>query len=84
MRVDNSGGSAADMTDWTLSDEANHTFTFPTFTLNPGAFVRVWTKAGTNTATDLYWGRGSAIWNNSGDCAYLRDSVGTLIDTYCY
>ncbi len=30
------------------------------------------------------YGSGSAIWNNSGDCAYLRDSASTPIDTYCY
>ena len=84
VRIENSGGRPADMTDWTLRDDANHVFTFPTFTLNAGASVRVWTKSGTDTATDLYWGSGAAIWNNTGDCAYLRDSVGAAIDTYCY
>jgi phosphatidylserine/phosphatidylglycerophosphate/cardiolipin synthase-like enzyme len=84
VRIENLGGSAADMTNWTLRDEADHVFTFPTFTLSPGATVQVWTKSGANTATDLYWGSGSAIWNNTGDCAYLRDSGGTAVDTYCY
>jgi hypothetical protein len=27
---------------------------------------------------------GAAIWNNTGDCAYLRNSSGTLVDEYCY
>jgi hypothetical protein len=84
VRIENLGGGAADMTNWTLRDEANKVFTFPTFTLSPGATVQVWTKSGTNTTTDLYWGSGSAIWNNTGDCAYLRDSGGTAVDTYCY
>jgi len=84
VRIENSGGSSANMTGWTLRDDANHVFTFPTFTLNPSAFVRVWVKSGTNTATDLYWGRSQAVWNNTGDCAYLRNSGGTPIDTYCY
>jgi hypothetical protein len=84
IRIKNSGGVAADMTNWTLRDKADHKFAFPTFTLKPGAYVRVWTKAGTNTLTNLYWGRNQAVWNNRGDCAYLRDSAGTLIDTYYY
>jgi hypothetical protein len=84
VRIENSGSGAADMTNWTLRDDADHVFAFPTFTLDAGATVRVWTKAGTNTSTDLYWRSGSAIWNNTGDCAYLRDSGGTPVDTYCY
>jgi hypothetical protein len=72
------------MTDWTLSDEASHTYTFPTFTLGSGASVREWTKSGTDTATDLYGGSGSAIWNNTGDTAYLRDDLGSLVDTFSY
>ena len=30
------------------------------------------------------YGSGSAIWNNGGDCADLRESGGGLVDTYCY
>ncbi len=84
VRIENAGGRPADLTDWTLRDDANHTFTFPTFTLGTGASVKVWTKGGMGTTTDLYWGSGSAIWNNTGDCAYLRDGAGTPVDTYCY
>lgn len=84
VRIDNAGETVTDMANWTLCDEAGHRFTFSAFTLRPRAYVRVWTKAGTNTATDLYWGRNQAVWNNTGDCAYLRDSTGKMIDTYCY
>jgi len=84
VEIQNQGGLSQVMTGWTLSDEAGHTYTFPTFTLQSGATVRVWTKSGSDTSIDLYWGRGAAVWTNTGDCAYLQDSVGTLIDTYCY
>ena len=84
VRIENLGGSAAQMTGWTLSDAAAHTFTFPAFTLDAGATVNVWTKSGTDTATDLYWGSGAAIWNNTGDTAYLRDDQGSLVDTHSY
>lgn len=82
--IENQGGSPVDMTGWTLRDEADNTFTFPTFTLSPGASVRVWTRSGSNTATDLYWGRALPVWNNTGDTAYLRDASNVLIDTYAY
>jgi hypothetical protein len=84
IRIENLGGNSADLTNWTLRDEAEHVSPFPTFTLGAGAYVNVWVKAGTNTATDLYWGRGSAVWNNTGDCAYLRDAGDAPMGTYCY
>lgn len=80
----NQGAGPADLAGWTLSDAANNTYTFPAFTLAPGAEVRVWVRAGADDATNLYWGRGSAVWNNSGDTATLRDASGILIDTLTY
>jgi len=84
ITIENVGIASTNLTGWTLRDEANHTFTFPSFSLNSGATVNVWTKAGTDTATDVYWGRGSAVWNNTGDCAYLSDETGALVSTHCY
>lgn len=84
VEIQNTGGTAATMTNWTLSDESNRIFTFPTFNLPAGGLVRVWTKSGTNTSTDLYWGSGQAIWNNNGDTAYLRNAAGTLVSVCSY
>ncbi len=84
VRIQNLGGRAQVMTNWTLRDVANHVFTFPSFTLAAGGTVRVWTKGGTNTATDLYWGSNQAIWNNTGDTAYLQDAVGNPVHSYTY
>jgi phosphatidylserine/phosphatidylglycerophosphate/cardiolipin synthase-like enzyme len=84
VRIENQGGEGQTMTNWTLRDEANHVFSFPSFLLGAGTTVRVWTKSGSNTTTDLYWGSGAAIWNNTGDTAYLRDHNGNPIDTYTY
>lgn len=68
-----------DMTGWTLHDLAYNTFIFPSFNLPPGVLVRIWTKEGENTATDLYWGRRAPVWNNAGDKAFLRDDQGRLV-----
>lgn len=84
VQLENLGGAGQMLTGWTLRDLAGRTFTFPSFTLSAGGAVRVWTRSGTNTATDLYWGSGSAIWNNSGDTAYLRDAAGNLVAEYAY
>jgi hypothetical protein len=64
------------MSGWTLRDLANATYTFPTFTLAAGAEVRVWTKSGADDGANLFWNRGAAVWNNSGDTAILRDAQG--------
>lgn len=84
VRLRNIGSTTATMTNWTLRDVANHVFTFPVFTLQPQATVRIWTKGGANTGNDLYWGQNQAIWNNNGDTAFLRDNNGQLIDSCSY
>jgi hypothetical protein len=84
VKIEDFAASFVDMTGWTLSDTANNVFTFPSFALNPRAYVRVWTKGGSNTATDLYWGRSQPVWNNDHDCAYLRNTQGQQVSQYCY
>lgn len=84
VQIDNLGGTSATMTNWTLADEANHVFTFPTFVLVPGGSVRIWTKSGVNNSTNLYWGSGAAIWNNTGDTATLRNNHGQVVDICSY
>jgi hypothetical protein len=83
VTIQNQGGSAAVMTGWTLADNDSHVFTFPSFTLQPNASVNVWSKAGSNTSTDLFWGSSQAIWTNTGDCATLHNGIST-IHQVCY
>jgi micrococcal nuclease len=76
----NMGESAIDMTGWTLRDEADHTFTFPSgFTLSPGDTVVIRTGSGRDSSETLYWGSDSAVWNNGGDTIILIDSSGTIV-----
>lgn len=84
VRIENLGGTAQSMTNWSLADAANHVYTFPTFALQPGGQVQVWTKAGSNNATNLYWGSAQAIWNNTGDTATLRNAGGAIISQCSY
>ena len=84
VTIENKGNLAQTMTGWTLRDVANNTYTFPSFTLQPGTAVNVWIKVGVNTDVDLFWGRGSSVWNNDGDTAYLRDGGGVDVDVCTY
>ena len=79
---------------WRIHDEGrNHVYVFPSgFKLGPKAQGRksvVWVHTGKGTQKlgklhwDLYWGQGSAVWNNppAGDTATLRNRAGTILDT---
>lgn len=84
VAIRNFGGTTAVMTGWTLRDDDGRIYNFPAaFSLAPGATVQVWTKSGTNTAANLYWGSAQSIWTNTGDIAYLYNG-GSLIDSCSY
>ncbi len=82
----NTGDSECDMTSWIVADNsASHRYTFPSFKLASGAEVTLYTGAGTNTATALYWRRTSgAVWNNGVDTVYLRETNGGLVVSKSY
>ena len=84
VRIRNYDTRSIQLSGWTLRDEANHVFTFPSHIMEPDQVCRVYTNEDHPEWCGFNYGSGSAIWNNGGDCAYLRNSVGTLIDTYCY
>jgi len=69
---------------WSLRDIADHVYTFPSFVIQPGQECRVYTNENHPEWCGFNYGSGSAIWNNTGDCAYLKNSLGQDIDQYCY
>jgi competence protein ComEC len=84
VRITNQGASAIDLTAWVLKDtSASHRYPFPRgFVLGAGASVTVRTGCGQDSATDLHWcNEGSAVWNNSGDTAFLLDPAGAIVDS---
>ena len=85
VEIVNEGSAAVNLEGYSLKDAANHIYTFPAFTLQPGVTVRLYSGRGQDDASSLYWGLvGEAVWNNSGDSAFLRDSEGNLVDSYSY
>ena len=70
---------------WKLHDEGViHTYTFPAYDMQPGEVCRVYTNENHPEWCGLNWGNGSAIWNNDGDEATLKDGSGKEIDTCSY
>jgi hypothetical protein len=81
----NNAHQAVALTGWVLTDgDARHTFTFPAFTLAAGGTVKVWTKRGQASASDLYWGSRTAIWNNDGDTGTLKTDDGVTVSVFAY
>jgi hypothetical protein len=71
----NNGNQKIMLGGWYLEDSKGTIYKFPQspeLTLFPGASVQVYTKAGTDTLPDLYWGRSDSIWD-SGELAVLYD-----------
>ncbi len=87
VEIRNQTGEFIPMEGWTLRDENQNVFTFPHFSLDPWAEIKVWTKAGILDPRNLYWGRTDPtdpVWNDYGDCAYLRTTESKLMDSECY
>jgi len=76
---ENVGGGALELTNYEVSDSAGNAYAVPEFTLDAGARVTLHTGSGTDSSTDLYWGRGSAVWNNTGDTVTVADGGGTVV-----
>ena len=84
IRLKNVCSTGKSLRYWRIKDVAGHTYTFGTYTLKAGAYVKIHTGRGTNTSTDRYWGKAWYIWNNTIDTAYLRNGSGTLMDKCSY
>jgi competence protein ComEC len=82
VEISNQGTSDVNLTGWTLEDGQNHTYTFPDFSLKAYADVVLHTGIGSDTFEDLYWNRKTAIWNNDGDVATLKDASGAVVSSY--
>ncbi|MFH0860170.1 MAG: thermonuclease family protein [Candidatus Altiarchaeota archaeon] len=77
-----------DLMSWTIKDDANHIYTFPSFILENSRTVTIYTGFGTNTKKELYWSSSgkscNSIWNNDEDTLYLRNLKGELVLDYSY
>ena len=81
--VKNIGGTAINMKGWRLNaGDRGQDFYFPSFVLNPGLQVRIYTNR--IVKGSFSFGRRSAIWNNAGDCGILFNAAGKQVHVYPY
>lgn len=85
VQLANVSNTPVDMTGWVLRDQGSkHTFTFAGFVLAAQGDVKIWTGSGSDDASNLYWGKSSPIWNNTGDVAILEDLSGSEVSRFGY
>lgn len=83
VEISNSRYSDVDLAGWTLNDDGNHAYNFPSgFKIKSGNSVKIHTGSGADTESDLYWNSGRPVWNNDGDTATLKDKGGKVIDSF--
>jgi competence protein ComEC len=69
---------------WSLTDEAGAVYLFPDDSMDPGKICRVYTNQIHWDWCGFSYERGVAIWNDDGDCAYLKDADNRLVSQFCY
>jgi hypothetical protein len=88
ISIRNYKSSSVTLTGWFIRDDGENRYDFPEgFIITGNKTVRIWTKEGGDTDTDLFWGSPVEVWNDVQDCAYLRDDSegeNELVDVYCY
>ncbi len=84
VEIRNDDSFGIQLENWTLLDDANHVYTFPFFVIQPGQVCRIYTNENHPEWCGFSYMSSLPIWDNSGDCAYLHDSVFNNIDDYCY
>lgn len=65
------------LTGWKITNGRGNEYTFPYLVLNKNGSVRLYTRSGTNSVIELYWGLAESVWR-SGDVASLTDPEGNL------
>jgi hypothetical protein len=84
VKLKNTTKAAINLNGWTVRDQQNIVYKFPSLTLKAGGEIFVRSGKGTSSATMRYWGRAGTkgyVWNNSGETASLRTAANKQIDS---
>lgn len=82
VRLTNVGTTPVDLEGWTLTESQGNVFTFADQLLFPGGDLWVYTREGTDTPTNLYWNRFTAMLGDTGEVVTLRDDAGETVDMW--
>jgi len=78
VTLTNTGDTEIDVSDWTITDAADHRYEFGDRTIAAGASLTLHTGSGTDTDEHVYWGASTPVWNNGGDTATVRNETGAI------
>jgi competence protein ComEC len=87
VEITNLGDTSQDLEGWVLIDisEGYPSFTFPTYVLEPGESIRVYTNEIHPEYGGFSFGSGKAVWNNSSpDTAVLYNAQGQEVSRKSY
>jgi len=88
IEIRNSCGQSVSMSGWLLKDSsASNKYEFGNFTLESAKSLIIYSGCSTDTKDKLYWQcpEGNyAVWNNTGDHAFLYDGSDNLVTEYQY
>ncbi len=84
VEIYNMGSQPVQLDGWSIGDIRNHIYVFPKFILRAGEYCRVYTNLYRPQNCGFSFFSLSPIWDNEGDCAYLKDATGRLVDEFCY
>lgn len=79
--IEHTGNQEVSLAGWRLVDGSGIEFRFPALVLHPGGQVAVHTRAGDNTASELFWSRQVAVWSK-GEALTLLDANKKVQATY--
>jgi len=82
--IRNTGKKPISFRGYRLMDLKKHTYNFPGITLKPVNKLFIHTGAGINRSGKTFWGRKSAVWNNSSDFVFLIDNNNVLSYPFLY
>ena len=72
-----SGEGELRLAGWKMEDNQGHRYTFPNVALSKGGTLRVYTRAGLDNATELFWGLAEAVWQ-TGKTVVIYDTQGAV------
>ncbi len=89
VRIANISAQIVDVSDYSIADRDGHRYRFPSAQLRPGHVLTLVTGEGKDRRDEtgpitLHWNRGSGVWNDRGDTAYLSDPLGEVVDRFEY
>ncbi|MFW5911738.1 MAG: lamin tail domain-containing protein [Halolamina sp.] len=80
VSFENAGDEPIDLSNWTVSDEADHEYTFPEGSeLGANETLTLHTGSGEDGDGAYYWDQGSPVWNNAGDTVIVRNASGETV-----